>query len=105
MPFSALHQIVHPIAHRMNALWPKQSSALRVAFGQKSGPIPEVYLVALAVLELLTGAAVSEPVTITVDDAQWIDGESARVLAFLARRIAADPIVLLAAAREGTDRF
>src|SRR5262249_4062429 len=66
------------------------------AFGLLDGPAPELYRVALAVLDLLTALA---PLLVRVEHSQWLDPSSAEVLAFVARRIEADPIVLLVSAR------
>ncbi|PXW25164.1 UNVERIFIED_CONTAM: regulatory LuxR family protein [Williamsia faeni] len=101
MPFAALHQLLRPVGDRLEMLWPKQREALRTAFGQIDGPPPDVYLVALAVLELLTGLAATDSLLVVVDDAHWIDSVSSQVLAFVGRRVAADPIAMVAAMREG----
>ncbi|MEO6998333.1 MAG: AAA family ATPase, partial [Terracoccus sp.] len=101
LPFAALHQLLHPIATRIEQLWPAQRSVLRTVFGQVSGQPSEPYLVALAVLELLTEVAAEAPLLVVVDDAQWIDSATVHVVSFLARRIEADQVVLLVALRDG----
>ncbi|WP_164842518.1 hypothetical protein [Actinoplanes solisilvae] len=82
---------------------PPQRQAVEVAFGLSEGPSPEPFLIALGILELLGDAAARTPMLIRVEDAQWLDRPTADVLAFVARRLAADPIVLVAALREGYD--
>ena len=55
----------------------------------------------MAVLDLVSNVATDAPLLVVVDDAHWLDRPTSDVLAFVARRIEADPIVLLAAIREG----
>ncbi len=101
LPFAALHQLLHPIAPRIEQLWPDQRAVLRTVFGQVSGEPAEPYLVALAVLDLLAHVAADAPLLVVVDDAQWIDSATVHVLSFVARRIEADQIVLLVGLRDG----
>ncbi|MDN5766025.1 MAG: AAA family ATPase [Humibacillus sp.] len=101
LPFAGLHQLLHPVKTRIEQLWPAQRSVLRTVFGQVSGQPAEPYLVALAVLELLTEVAAEAPLLVVVDDAQWIDSATVHVLSFVARRIEADQIVQLVSLRDG----
>ncbi|GAB2846138.1 helix-turn-helix transcriptional regulator [Lentzea nigeriaca] len=96
LPFAALHQLCVPLLDRLAKLAPARRSALEVAFGLASG-MPDVLQIGLATLDLLAAAS---PLVCLVDDAHWLDDASAKVLAFLGRRLAADPIVLVCAARE-----
>src|SRR6516225_3924641 len=77
-----------------------QWEALRTAFGQAAGPPPDRFLVGLAVLSLLSGVAGERPLVCLIDDEQWLDQASAQALGFAARRLAADPVGLVFAARE-----
>ncbi|WP_112274193.1 helix-turn-helix transcriptional regulator [Lentzea terrae] len=96
LPFAALHQLCVPLLDRLVELAPGRRAALEVAFGLVSGT-PDVLQIGLATLDLLAAAS---PVVCLVDDAHWLDDASARIFAFLGRRLAADPIVLVLAARE-----
>src|SRR5258706_8610220 len=100
LPFAALQQLCAPILELRERLPPPQRDALAVAFGRGAGQVPNPFLVGLAVLGLLSEAAEERPLLCVVDDAQWLDGASARALAFVARRLLAEKIALLFAARE-----
>ena len=100
LAFASLHQLCAPLLDRLERLPAPQRDALRIVFGQASGPPPERFLVGLAVLSLVSEAAEQRPLLCIVDDAQWLDKTSALTLAFVARRLLAEPIGLVFAARE-----
>ena len=103
LPFAGLHQLLRPVMGAANRLPAPQRDALLGAFGMTEAPPPDMFLVALATLEVLTATAPSTPVFLAVEDAQWLDRASAEVLAFVARRLKSDPIVMVLAVREGCD--
>ena len=100
LAFAGLHQLCAPPLDRLERLPAPQRDALGIAFGLRSGSAPDRFLVGLAVLTLLSEAAEERPLLCLVDDAQWLDRVSAQVLAFVARRLLADPVGLMFAARD-----
>jgi DNA-binding CsgD family transcriptional regulator len=100
LPFAAVQQLCFPFFELMERLPRPQHEALAVAFGLTTGPAPNRFLVGLAVLGLLAEAAEGQPLVCAVDDAQWLDSASARILAFVARRLLAERIALVFATRE-----
>ena len=100
LAFASLHQLCAPLLDRLERLPAPQHDALGIAFGLSAGPVPDRFLVGLAVLTLLSETAEERPLLCLVDDAQWLDRASAQVLAFVARRLLADPVGLVFAARD-----
>jgi len=99
LAFAALHQLCAPMLDRLERLPGPQREALGTAFGISAGPTPDRFLIGLAVLGLLSDAAGKRPLVCLVDDQQWLDGASAQVLAFVARRLEAESVGLVFAAR------
>ncbi len=97
--FAGVHQLVLPLVSAFEALPDPQRRVLQAVLGTVPHDQPDPYLVGLAVLTLLADAAGLRPVLVVVDDAQWIDDESLTVLSFVARRLHAERVVLLAATR------
>ncbi len=100
LAFAALHQLCGPVLDRRRDLPSPQRDALGTAFGLESGPVPDRFLVGLAVLSLLSEVAAERPLVCVIDDAQWLDRESAQALAFAARRLLAESILMVFAVRE-----
>jgi len=101
LAFSGLHQLLRPVKDRTADLIPAQREALDAAFGLTAGPAPEHFRIAMAALDLLSEVAGDTPLLLITEDAHWLDRPTADVLAFIARRLDSDPIVLLAAVRDG----
>lgn len=98
LPFAALHQLCLPVLAHLDELPAPHRDALQVAFGLTTGT-PDVFQAGLGVLGLLAAAARERPVLCVVDDAQWLDTASSRVLAFLARRVSAEPVAVVLTVR------
>ena len=100
LAFAALQQLLAPVLPLAERLPAPQREALSVAFGLRSGPPPNPFLVGLAALGVLSEASEERPLLVVVDDAQWLDRASAQALAFAARRLVADKVALVFAARQ-----
>jgi DNA-binding CsgD family transcriptional regulator len=104
LAFAGLHQLCAPMLEHAGGIPIPQHDALRTAFGVAVGPPPDRFLVGLAVLSLLSEVAAERPLICLVDDEQWLDRASVQALGFVARRLAADPVGVVFAAREpGTE--
>src|SRR6202049_3912321 len=103
LAFATLHQLLAPTLEHLEHLPVPQRDALRTAFGVSTGPAPDRFLVALAVLRLLSDVAEERPLICLVDDEQWLDRASAQVLAFVARRLGAESVGLVFAARRPSE--
>ncbi len=107
MAFAGLHRLLRPHLAGIGDLPGPQQTALSLAFGLDAEPqgggelAPDIFLIALATLDLLAEAAASSPLLLIVEDAHWLDTASCDVLAFVARRLELEPIVLLFSVREG----
>ncbi|GAA3096829.1 helix-turn-helix transcriptional regulator [Streptosporangium carneum] len=100
LPFAGLHLLLRPVLDRVSALPEQQERALRAAFGLASAQAGDRLLVGLAVLSLLSELAEDGPLLVLVDDAQWLDRASTDALLFAARRLDAEGVALILAARE-----
>ena len=99
LAFAALHQLCAPMLGSLQRLPAPQRDAVRTAFGMSSGPAPDRFLVGLGVLSLLSEVAEEQPLVCLVDDEQWLDRASAQVLGFVARRLVAESVGMVFAAR------
>src|SRR5262245_18662738 len=103
LPFAGLHQLLGPVLRDVDRLPVTYGKALQSAFGLIDDPVSGSHLVAMSMLQLLGESAERGPIALFVDDAQWLDGSTAEALAFVARRLESDPVVLIAALRDGFD--
>ncbi|MER7981357.1 AAA family ATPase [Streptomyces sp. NPDC095817] len=102
LPFGALHQLLWPLL-RDGKLPAAPRQILKAALGQTSTVVPDLYGVAFAALDLLVEAAGLNPLLVVAEDAHWFDRPTADVLGFVARRLAGEPMSVLAAVRDGHD--
>jgi DNA-binding CsgD family transcriptional regulator len=103
LAFAGLHQLCAPMLGHLDDLPGPQGDALAIAFGLRSGNIPDGLAVGLATISLLAAVAREMPLVCVVDDAQWLDRASAAALAFAARRLAAEPVALVFAAGDSCE--
>lgn len=107
LPFAVLQQLLQPLLTAPPAGVPDAELAL---LGRALGTLenvvdaPDPQAVAMATLSLLRAAGASAPVLVCVEDVQWLDPSSARVLSFVARRVANLPIMLLCTSRRAVPR-
>lgn len=99
LPFAGLHQLCAPMLGRLDSLAEPQRRGLSVAFGLASGDSPDRFVVALGALSLMAETSEERPLLCVVDDAQWLDQASIQVLGFVGRRLLAESIALVFAAR------
>ncbi|MFD7988934.1 ATP-binding protein, partial [Kitasatospora indigofera] len=107
LPFAGLTLLLASGLERLPALPGPQRRALEGAFGlaEESGPAAGRLLTGLATLGLLAEMASEKPLLCLLDDAQWLDGSSAEALLLAARRLQAEGVVLLLAARDDEGAF
>jgi DNA-binding CsgD family transcriptional regulator len=103
LPYAALQQLCRPFSERVSGLPAAQRDALEAAFGLTAGPPRDRYLVGLAMLQLIAAFADERPVLCVIDDAQWLDRVSVQTIAFVARRLLAEPILFVVAVRDSAD--
>ncbi|MEV4808788.1 ATP-binding protein [Micromonospora avicenniae] len=99
LAFATLHQLCAPLLDQLKVIPTPQRAALETVFGIREGNPPERFLVALAVLSLMSDASEGRPLFCVIDDAQWMDRASAQVLGFVARRLLAESVALVFGAR------
>ena len=100
LPYAGLHQLCVPMLGLVERLPGPQRDALEAAFGLSARASSDRFIVGLAVLSLLSEAAAEQPLLCVIDDAHWLDSESALILAFVARRLLAESIGVVFAVRE-----
>jgi DNA-binding CsgD family transcriptional regulator/tetratricopeptide (TPR) repeat protein len=102
-PFVGLYRLLRPLLSNPIPMPSVQRRALLTAFNMQEGPVPELFLIALAALTLIVGSASAQQVVLIVDDLQWVDSSTVEVLTFIARRLQDDPVVIAFGLREGHD--
>ncbi|MEU8227735.1 AAA family ATPase [Kribbella sp. NPDC048915] len=103
LPFAALLQLLRPALTHLDSIPAPQRSALASALALEPGSTgpADRFAVGAATLSLLCRYAENAPLAVLIDDAHLLDRPSAEALLFAARRLVADPIVMLIAARLG----
>src|SRR5262249_22734864 len=103
LAYAGLHQLCAPMLDLRERLPDPQRDALEAAFGLSVKPPPDLFIVGLAILNLLSEAAEERPLVCVLDDAQWLDVASAVTMAFVARRLAAESVGVVFALRQPSD--
>ncbi len=101
LPFAALHRLLRPVLGILDRVPAPQARALRAAFGEADDVAVEPFLAALATLSVLTEAAEDATVLCVLDDAQWLDQATTDAVLVAARRLGADRVAVVFAARDG----
>ncbi|WP_158600694.1 ATP-binding protein [Tessaracoccus antarcticus] len=101
LPYAALQQILRPLIRRPDSMRARPRGVLDRAFGDAIGATPDLFAVGIAALEVLSDLAPGSGLILVVDDAQWMDESTARVLAFVSRRLTLDPVLSIFAVRCG----
>ncbi len=101
LPYAGLHQLLQSVLPAADRLAAPQKTALLTALGLSAEAPPEMFLVALAALNLIDEAAGEKAIVLIADDVQWLDGLTSSVLTFIARRLESTHIVLVIGLRDG----
>jgi DNA-binding CsgD family transcriptional regulator len=104
LAFAGLDGLLRPIIDKIAELPETQADALSSALGLAQSRGADRLLVAAAALSLLAAAADDQPLLCLIDDVQFLDVASAEALVFSARRLAAEPVAMIFAVREGAGR-
>lgn len=99
LPFAALADLLAPFRAGLADLPQTQSSALEGCLALAVGPPPNPLAVCAGTLNVLAAAADAAPVVVLVDDVQWVDASSRRVLLFVARRLSGEHVAMVLAVR------
>ncbi len=103
LPYAGLQQLLQTIMASAGKLPDPQKAALLTALGIQSASAPEMFLVALATLNLIDEVAADQPIVVIADDVQWLDDPTGSVLTFIARRLESTRILLVIGLRDGFD--
>src|SRR5579884_2488768 len=101
IPFASLLELLRPALAVVERIPAPQAIALEGALALRPGRAQERYAVGAATLSVLAAYAEEGPIALLLDDAHWLDSSSAEALLFAIRRLVADPIAVVIAAREG----
>jgi len=103
LPFAALADVLRPMMAQLDRLPPVQSASLRAAL-VIGPPLPgDRFTTYVGALNLMALFAETQPLLVVVDDLHWIDPESGEALFFAARRLGAERIAMLFAARDSRE--
>ncbi|MGZ5345730.1 MAG: LuxR C-terminal-related transcriptional regulator [Actinomycetota bacterium] len=95
LAFAGLLQMVRPLLGLISGLPGPQAAAISSVFGLSEDRVEDRFLISVAVLSLLSEAAEEVPLACIIDEVGFLDHESVDTLAFVARRLDAEPIAFL----------
>jgi DNA-binding CsgD family transcriptional regulator len=101
LPFAGLSELLRPMLARLGDIPAPQAAALEAALALREAPHVDRFAIGVATLSLLAARAEESPLLVLVDDAHLLDASSAEALRFALRRLLAEPIAVLLAARAG----
>jgi DNA-binding CsgD family transcriptional regulator len=101
VPFGGLLELLRPALGVVDQIPEPQAEALGAALALRPARAGDRFAIGAAVLSLLAAFAEHEPLLLLIDDAHSLDSSSAEALLFACRRLLADPIAVLVAARTG----
>ena len=102
--FAGLVELLRPLLGKLEELPGRHAAALRVALTLEAGPPPNRLTLGAATLGMLAAAAEDTATLVAVDDAHWLDAESLAAIVFAARRLQAERVAVVVAARTGEGR-
>ncbi|MGW4474546.1 helix-turn-helix transcriptional regulator [Nonomuraea sp. NPDC004354] len=105
LPYAGLQVLFREVRHLADRLPEQQARALRGLIDPPYGAAGDRFLVGAAALTLLGELAEEQPVVVLIDDAHWLDLESAEALLFAARRLGAERVAMIFAVRDGSPVF
>lgn len=101
VPFAGLLTVLRPALGLLDEIPAPQARALSAALALSEGPPGDRFAIGAATLSLLCRYAEDAPVAVLLDDVQLLDPPTMEALTFASRRLSADPLAVLMAAREG----
>lgn len=101
LPFPAAADLLLPLREHFARLPDGQRQALEACLALSGDELCGPLAVCAGALSVLAAAADRNPLVILVDDYQLIDPESQKIVLFIARRVTAERIVMVIAARDG----
>ena len=99
-PYAGLLALVRPLQDDLGGLPRAQADALEAVLTTDLAGV-EAFAVSAGLLTLLTTAAERRPLLVLVDDLQWLDDPTRDALGFVIRRLGADSVAIVVAARPG----
>jgi DNA-binding CsgD family transcriptional regulator len=99
LDFAVLHRLCGTVLDLSEQLPALQRDALSNAFGFQAQEGPDRFLVGAALHAILRAVSDAQPLLCIVDEVDAVDRASIATLAFVARRLSADPIAIVFAGR------